>query len=104
MDRSECSYLSIGGGCKGCVINAKRGQMSCWDWAKENDEFVKAQVEEQKKKYGIDGINKAYCDDCHVLYDIKTKKIFKDEYVGSWVFRCSKCGQMIPVADPQFVV
>ena len=104
MDRTECSYLSIGGGCKGCIVNAKRGGMSCWDWAKQNDEFIKAEVQKKKEEYQIDGINNAYCDDCHVIYDIKTKKTFKDEYVGSYVFRCSKCGQMIPVADPKFVV
>lgn len=104
MNRVECSYLSIGGGCKGCVVNAKRGKMSCWDWAKENDEFIKAEVQKKKEEYQIDGVNNAYCDDCHVIYDIKTKKTFKDDYVGSYVFRCSKCGQMIPVADPKFVV
>ena len=104
MNRVECSYLSIGGGCKGCVVNAKRGTMSCWDWAKENDEFIKAEVQKKKEEYQIDGVNNAYCDDCHVIYDIKTKKTFKDDYVGSYVFRCSKCGQMIPVADPKFVV
>ena len=104
MNRVECSYLSIGGGCKGCVVNVKRGKMSCWDWAKENDEFIKAEVQKKKEEYQIDGVNNAYCDDCHVIYDIKTKKTFKDDYVGSYVFRCSKCGQMIPVADPKFVV
>ena len=104
MDRVECSYLSIGGGCKGCVVNARRGELSCWDWAKQNDEFIKAEVQKKKEEYQIDGINNAYCDDCHVIYDVKTKKTFKDDYVGSYVFRCSKCGQMIPVADPKFVV
>ena len=104
MDRTECSYLSIGGGCKECIVNAKRGGMSCWDWAKQNDEFIKAEVQKKKEAYGIDGVNKAYCDDCHVIYDIKTKKVFYDDYVESWVFRCSKCGQMIPVTMPDFVV
>jgi hypothetical protein len=104
LTRLKCSYMSIGGGCKGCQINAKRGNMSCWDWAEDNEEFVNNAVAAQRTKYGIDDINKAYCDDCHVIYNVSEKEVFKDEYVGSYVFRCSRCGQMIPVAEPKFVV
>ena len=106
LTKEDCAILSIHGCPKCLAFLDKEPNESCWDWGKKHPEKVAEYVQQMLDEMGVDGKNIVFCTTCQTRTIVDPKKIEWDDYVndGTHVIKCNKCGELMPVAKPEFVI